>query len=111
MALRPCLFRLSQGFALAGLALFGLLTALMAGPASGPVAVVFPPWWDGTHAVSAAAEGGAVLRLGRKNFAVLVAPDGSQGRQRLWRAGAWLLLDPRGIAGCGLDFGAKSNGG
>jgi hypothetical protein len=31
---------------------------------------------------------------------VFVAPDDVRGRERLWRAGAWLLLTPRGGAGC-----------
>ena len=110
MAARFRLRGLWQGLAVAGLAAFGLLTALMAGPASGPVAAVFPPWWDAMRAVNAAAEGGAVLRLGLMNFVVLVVPDDQHGRQLLWRAGAWMLLNPRGLIGCGLGTGVKSNG-
>jgi hypothetical protein len=44
---------------------------------------------------------------------VLVVPDDQHGRRRrqlLWRAGAWLLLNPRGLIGCGLGTGVKSNG-
>ncbi len=92
--------RLSQGLAIIGLAVGGLLTALAGGAASGPVAAVFPPWWNATRSVDAAAEGGAVLRLGMAHFIVFVAPDEMRGRERLWRAGAWLLLNPRGLAGC-----------
>jgi hypothetical protein len=88
-----------------------LLVALMAGPTSGPVAAIFPPWWDGVRAVNAAALGGPVLRLGLLNFVVVVAPDESGGRDRLWRAGAWFLLNPRGLLGCGPENGTKSNGG
>jgi hypothetical protein len=113
MAARLRLRGLWQSLTVAGLAAFGLLTALMAGPASGPVAAVFLPWWDAMRAVNAAAEGGAVLRLGVMNFVVLVVPDDQHGRRRrqlLWRAGAWLLLNPRGLIGCGLGTGVKSNG-
>jgi hypothetical protein len=94
--------RLSRLLAVPGLAAGGLLAALSGGAASGPVTAVFPPWWDATRAVEAAAAGGAVLRLGGTGFAVLVAPDGTSGRERLRRAGAWLLLDPGGLAGCGF---------
>jgi hypothetical protein len=83
-----------------GLAAGGLLTALMGGPPSGPVAAIFPPWWDRTRVVEAAAEGGTVLRLGPAKFVVFVVPDDVRGRERLWRAGAWLLLTPRGRTGC-----------
>jgi hypothetical protein len=101
----------SRALAIFGLAAGGLLTALLAGPASGPVAAVFPPWWDGTRAVKAASEGGAVLRFGLTNFVVLVEPEDRNGRERLWRAGAWLLLNPLGLSGCGPASGAKSNDG
>jgi hypothetical protein len=110
MATQSSLHGLSQGLAIAGLAAFGLLAALMGGPASGPVAAVFPPWWDGMRAINAAAAGGTVLRLGPLNFVVLVSPDYQGGRARLWRAGAWLLLNPRGLAGCDTGRGVKSNG-
>jgi hypothetical protein len=94
-------YRLCQGLVIMGLAAGGLLMALMGGPVLGPVAVIFPPWWNAMRAVSAAAEGGAVLGLGGANFIVFVLPDETHGRERLWRAGAWLLLDPHGLAGCG----------
>jgi hypothetical protein len=110
MAAHASLPGLSQGLAVVGLAACGLLTALMGGPTSGPVAAVFPPWWSGMRTVDAAAEGGAVLRLGRLNFVVLVVPEDQHGRQRLWRAGAWLLLNPRGLAGCGPGNGVKPGG-
>jgi hypothetical protein len=98
---------LSQGLAVVGLAVCGLLTALMGGPASGPVAAVFPPWWDAIHTLDAAAQGGAVLRLGLLNSVVLVAPSDERGRERLWRAGAWFLLNPLGLSGCGPGTGVK----
>ena len=79
------------------------MIALTGGAASGPVTAVFPPWWDARRAVEAAASGGAVLRLGGTAFAVLVLPDGTPGLERLRQAGAWLLLDPGGFAGCGFQ--------
>jgi hypothetical protein len=95
--------RLSRLLAVPGIAAGGLLVALTGGAASGPVMAIFPPWWDARRAVEAAASGGAVLRLGGTGFAVLVATDGGQSRERLWRAGAWLLLDPGEFAGCGFQ--------
>jgi hypothetical protein len=74
------------------------------------VAAVFPPWWDGKRAVNAAAAGGAVLRLGMMNFVVVVAPNDQRDRERLWHAGAWLLLNPRGFLGCDPRTGVPSNG-
>ncbi len=93
---------LSRVLAVSGLAVGGLLAALTGGPASGPVAAMFPPWWDASRAVAAAAQGGLVLRLGLTAFVVVVVPDEAQGRDRLWRTGAWLLLAGNGLAGCEL---------
>jgi hypothetical protein len=97
---------LLQGLGIAGLAGFGLLAALLAEPSAGPVAAMFPPWWDATRSVSAAAQGGSVLRFGAVDFIVLVDPGDPNGRRRLRRAGAWLLLNPHGVAGCviGTNF-------
>jgi hypothetical protein len=109
MVAHPLLRSLTQGLAVMALAAFGLLAALMGGPASGQVAAVFPPWWDGTRSVNAAAEAGSVLRLGPLSFVVLIVPEALHGRQRLRRAGAWLLLNPRGLPGCGPDIGVNSD--
>jgi hypothetical protein len=111
MADHPSLRGLTQGFAVVALAAFGLFAALMGGPVSGQVAAVFPPWWDAMRSVNAAAEGGSVLRLGPLNFVVLVVPEVLHGRERLWRAGVWLLLYPRSLPGCSSETGVKSNGG
>jgi hypothetical protein len=110
MAMSSVLYGLSQILAVSGLAGGGLAMALVAGPATGPVAAVFPPWWDATRAVEAASEGGSVLRFGLTDFIVLVGPDEPLGRDRLRLAGAWLLLNPRGLAGCGSATGVKSYG-
>jgi hypothetical protein len=105
----PSLYGLSQSVVVVGLATCGLLVALMGGPTSGPVVAVFPPWWDGLRAVDAAAEAGAVLRFGVLDFIVVVAPEEPHSRDRLWRAGAWILFNPRGLSGCGPGTGVKSS--
>lgn len=91
---------LLQIAAVLGLAAAGALAALLVGPVVGPVAAVFPPWWDAGRVLKAAAEGGPVMRFGDTRFVVLVVPDGPAGRDRLWQAGAWLLLNPLGLTGC-----------
>jgi hypothetical protein len=91
---------LSQVTTVAGLAAGGLLISVLGGPAGGPVAAVFPPWWSAARAVEAAGNGGTVLRLGPADFVVFVAPDEARGPERLRQAGAWLLLNPRGVTGC-----------
>ena len=110
MAIAFPLHRLVRGLVIVATATGGLLAALTAGPASGPVAAVFPPWWDGAHAIAAAATGGPVLRMGLRDFVVLVAPEEPNGRQRLRHAGAWLLIDPSSLAGCTIVTGVNSNG-
>jgi hypothetical protein len=92
-----------------GLAVGGLAAALLASPPPGPVVALFPPWWSSAHVMKAAAGGGRVLRLGLMESVVLIAPEGPDGRDKLWRAGAWLLLAPNGLAGCGLTNGASSD--
>lgn len=72
--------------------------AVTAPPAQGPVAGVFPPWWSGARAVVAAGAAGPVVRFGSVPFIVIVA---AADRARLRAAGAWLLLDPRVVGGCG----------
>jgi hypothetical protein len=89
----------AKGIAVAGLAGFGLFAALVTGPTFGPVAAVFPPWWNASRALDAAAQGGLVLRIGIANV-IFVLPDPANGRSQLWHAGAWLLLNPRVLVGC-----------
>jgi hypothetical protein len=72
----------------------GVATAcLLAPPATGPVAAVFPPWWDDARSIATA---GRVIRFGAFGFVVVSAAD----RPGLRAAGAWLLLDPRAIGAC-----------
>jgi hypothetical protein len=71
--------------------------SLFAPPADGPVAAVFPLWWDDSSAFAAAGTAGPVVRLGALPFIVIVA---ATDRSRLRAAGAWLLLDPRVLGAC-----------
>ncbi|MGC9271110.1 hypothetical protein [Acidiphilium sp.] len=75
-----------------------VLAVMMAPPAQGPVAAVFPPWWSGARALQAAASAGAVLRFGGYRFVVVALP---RRRVMLERAGAWVLLDPLASGICG----------
>ena len=110
MEIASPLHGLARGLTIAATATGGLIAALTAGPDLGPVAAVFPPWWDSAHAFAAAATGGPVLGMGLRGFVVLVAPEEPNGRQRLRRAGAWLLIDPSSLAGCAIVNGVNSNG-
>ena len=64
---------------------------------TGPVAAVFPPWWNGAEAVASAGAAGAVIRFGALPFVVIVS---AVDRPKLQAHGAWLLLDPRAVGGC-----------
>ena len=69
-------------------------------PPGGPIAAFFPPWWNGTQAMLAAAAGGLPVRFGSARFIVVVVPDTQDATRLLHRAGAWLLLNPRVLGGC-----------
>lgn len=89
---------------LPGLLCLGSLAAAMSlsmrAPSEGPVALVFPPWWSEARSLAAAAEEGALVRLGALPFIVVVSPRGhGAGRPQAARA-AWLALDPAGLGGC-----------
>ena len=86
--------------ALGLLTLLGALAASARAPASGPVALVFPPWWSAAQTVMAASASGAVIRLGSLPFVAIVAPANAGERARLHHAGALLLLDPIMVTGC-----------
>jgi len=73
------------------------LASAMAPLPSGPVAAVFPPWWNTRQAVIAAAAAGAVIRFGAyPSIVIVLATDRAQLRSH----GAWLLLDPRAVGDC-----------
>lgn len=68
-----------------------------------PVAIVFPPWTDGAEAIAQSfAAGHRVLRSGRFNAIVVVAPT-LNGQAPALPKGAWFSLVLAGLAGC-LDI-------
>jgi hypothetical protein len=81
--------------ALAPLAVAGAI--LLAPPAEGPVAAVFPPWIGEGQAFAGASASGLVSRLGALPFVMVVA---SADRAVLRDAGAWLLLDAGALGLC-----------
>lgn len=72
-----------------------------------PVAIVFPPWIDGTEAVARSfAAGHRVLRSGRFTAIVVVAPT-PNGQAPSLPEGAWFSLVLAGLAGC-LDIPGRT---
>ena len=66
-----------------------------------PVAALFPPWWDSTRSLGAAATaGGAVLTLGRLPGLVVTRSSAPGFAERLRAGGALILFDPRGLGLC-----------
>ena len=93
---------LLPALAIGGVSLAAALAA--ASPAAdGAVAAIFPPWWDATRVAAATAPAGVTVRFGALPFIVVVAAD-AQGTTppgaALYRAGAWLLLNPQTLTGC-----------
>jgi hypothetical protein len=84
------------------LSLMAALALSLQPDGTGPVALLFPPWWSAMRSVVAAASVGSVVRLGAFPFIVVVQPtrDGPTGR--IGRGRAWLALDPQALGGCGL---------
>jgi hypothetical protein len=65
------------------------------------VAAVFPPWWSAERSFAAAAStGGAVVRTGAWSNILVVKPGEADLSDRLYAAGAWLLLDPLALDAC-----------
>jgi hypothetical protein len=65
------------------------------------VAVAFPPWWSTQQAfLAAASANAAIVRVSALPALLVVRPDGNDGLNRLYEAGAWLAIDPQAIAAC-----------
>jgi hypothetical protein len=78
------------------LAILGLA---LAPPGAGPVALVFPPWWNDAQVAAGAARAGPLIRLGGYRFVVVVDRDGrAAGSAR--GTGAWMALNPRAFGAC-----------
>ncbi len=73
------------------------LATTLAPPPGGPVAALFPPWWNAGHVITEAWTAGPVIRQGAVPFIVIVA---APNRARLHASGAWLLLNPGAAGGC-----------
>jgi hypothetical protein len=84
--------------------LIGALAINLLPPASGPVAVLFPPWWTGAQSLIGASEAGPVVRFGLP-FVVVVVPRVRHPFAVLRQNGAWALLNPEGFGGCGGGAG------
>jgi hypothetical protein len=70
-------------------------------PGAEVVAVAFPPWWSTEQAfLAAATANAAIVRMTAIPALLVVRPDGKDGLDRLYRAGAWLSIDPQVIAAC-----------
>jgi hypothetical protein len=78
--------------------LAGSLALTMQPPASGPIALIFPPWWSAGRSMLAAAGAGAIVRFGAVPFIVIIIPDPDAPATS---TGAWLRLDPLHLGGCG----------
>lgn len=87
-----------------GLAVAGSLLAV-AGLANAPsrpdsFAAVFPPWWSGPQAAGAAARAGDIAGVGALPFILILKSRTPGLGERLRRAGALILLDPRAAGLC-----------
>jgi hypothetical protein len=80
----------------------GLTGMAALGPEPGrPVAAVFPPWWTGERAFSAASlTGGSIVRFGGLASILVLTSATPDFNQRLHDAGAWVLLDAQAFGGC-----------
>lgn len=71
------------------------------GGGSGGFAVIFSPWTDAETAFTrAVGAGGRFVRFGGASFVAIVSPDDAGFVARAYDAGAWLVLDPKFLAGC-----------
>lgn len=94
--------------------LAGLLTAahgaLAPRDASTGVAVIYAPWVEFDAAFLRSVEAGSrFVRPGGLPFVVVVVPDDPKFEQRVRDNGAWMLADPKVLAGCleAVNWGAK----
>jgi hypothetical protein len=85
----------------------GLLAAEPKGDAA--VAAVFPPWWSASQSLAAAASAGDVSAAGALPFVFIVQPRDPGLHARLRAAGALLLMNPLGMAGCAQQPAKKQN--
>ncbi len=80
--------------------LLGAMGVMLAPPSSGPVAAVFPPWWGSVRSIIAASAAGSVVRFGAP-FVMIVEPNVRSPVVTLQHNGAWFVLNPQFLGGCG----------
>jgi len=92
---------IGPGLATGLIALFGIIASLPPVPAqTTTLMAVFPPWWTASHVWQAAESAGYVVGVGGRSWAVVVHSPSNDLVSRLRQAGAWLVLDPRGLGIC-----------
>ncbi len=73
----------------------------VSGSGSGGMAVIFSPWTDAETALArAVGAGGRFVSFGGAPFVAITSPDDAGFVARAYAAGAWLVLDPKFLAGC-----------
>jgi hypothetical protein len=79
----------------------GARTGLTPRDPSQGVAVIFAPWTAAETTLSRAVEGGSrFVRFGGLPFIAVVMPDNVNYPNRMFDAGAWLVVDPQTLAAC-----------
>ena len=79
----------------------GARTGLTPKDPSQAVAVIFAPWTSASQALSqAVATGGRFVRFGGLPFIAVVIPDDATYPDRMFGAGAWLVVNSQAPAAC-----------
>jgi hypothetical protein len=79
--------------------LMAVLVLRLAPAPSGPVAIVFPPWWNASQVAEGAFRAGRLIRFGGLGFVAVVMRD-PPGAARPSQSGAWLTLNTRVAGWC-----------
>ncbi len=82
------------------ISMLGVGSIAAPGHAGGPVAAVFPPWWDLTQSVSTASRFGTVIAVGAIPSIVVMQPEPGADVSGLHGAGAWGIMAPEFVLGC-----------
>lgn len=85
------------------LGLLGLAVATLRPSAGGgELAVIAPPWYDRNETVALIlSAGGSIIRPADASNMIVVRSDDPRFVGALYGAGAWFVIDPRGLHGCG----------
>lgn len=76
--------------------------ASLSAPATGRVAIFYPPWIEADDAVVRVSRVNSVGIIGSGSFANIVIAElsDSESRDGIYETGAWWMFDPRGLGGC-----------